>query len=126
MSLRKIALNLTGLLLFTGCTTSITNLTPHSLPRNPNGLYPFEVEFATTQKAVRGNTLQPFVLIGQEMYPMKRTPMLTNRFEGSVPIPQTSIYVYYLYNFVYDYDKIPAPSQNSRLSPTYQLEIVDK
>jgi len=126
MSLRKIALSLTGLLLLTGCSTSMSNLTPHSLPRNPNNLYPFEVEFATTQKSIRENTLKPYVMIGTEMYPMKRTPMLKNRFEAAVPVPPTTNYIYYRYKFDYDYDKIGSPGQSSRLSPTYQLEIVDK
>jgi hypothetical protein len=126
MSLRKIALSLTGLLLLTGCSTSMTNLTPHSLPRNPSNLYPFEVEFATNEKSIRENTLRPYVMIGTELYPMKRTPMLKNRFEAAIPIPAQTNYVYYRYKFDYDYDRIPSAGVSSRLSPTYQLEIVDK
>ena len=110
----------------TGCSTTITNLTPSQLPRNANNHYPFEVSFDTTQKTVRENTIQPYVLIGTQLYPMQPTPMLKSRWEAQVPVPASTNYVYYRYKFDYQFDRIPTPGESSRLSPTYQLEIVDK
>lgn len=110
----------------TGCSTTITNLTPSQLPRNANNLYPFEVSFDTTQKTVREDTIKPYVLIGTQLYPMQPTPMLKDRWEAQVPVPASTNYVYYRYKFDYQYDRIPSPGESSRLSPTYQLEIVDK
>lgn len=110
----------------TGCSTTITNLTPSQLPRNANNLYPFEVSFDTTQKTIRENTLTPYVMVGTQLYPMQPTPMLKDRWEAQVPIPAMTNYVYYRYKFDYQYDRIPTPGESSRLSPTYQLEIVDK
>ena len=109
-----------------GCSTTITNLTPSNLPRNANDLYPFEVQFKTSQKSIRENTVQPYVVIGAEVYPMQPTPMLSNRFEAQVPVSPTNNYVYYRYKFDYKYDRIPLAGESSRLSPTYQLEIVDR
>jgi hypothetical protein len=43
-----------------------------------------------------------------------------------VPVPASTNYVYYRYKFDYKYNRIPQPGESSRLSPTYQLEIVDK
>lgn len=119
-------LALTFLFLLSACSTTISNLTPSQHPRNPNNLYPFEVAFDTTQKTVREHTLQPYVMIGSELYPMQAVPLLNNRWEAQVPIPGNTNYVYYRYKFEYDYDRIGAPGESSRLSPTYQLEIVDK
>ena len=113
-------------LVFSGCTTTITNLTPSQLQRDPNNLYPFEVGFDTKQKVVREQSLRPFVMIGTELYPMQPAPMLKNRWEAQVPIPASTNYVYYRFKFDYDYDRIGKPGESSRLSPTYQLEIVDK
>jgi len=48
----------------TGCSTTISNLTPSQLPRNANNLYPFEVSFDTSQKTVRENSIKPAVMIG--------------------------------------------------------------
>lgn len=112
--------------LLSGCSTTITNLTPGQLPRNANNLYPFEVSFDTSQKTVRENTITPSVMIGTELYPMQPAPMLKNRWEAQVPIGAATNQVYYRYKFIYEFNRIPAPGESSRLSPTYQLEIVDK
>ena len=123
---RSIAVALLSLSFLTGCSTTITNLTPGTLPRNGNNIYPFEVSFDTTQQSIREESVQPSVLIGAESYPMKPTPMLKGRWEAYVPIPPRTNFVYYRYKFDYLYDRIPEPGRSSRLSPTYQLEIVDE
>ena len=113
-------------LLFAGCSTTITNLTPNQLPRNQQGLYPFEVALQTTQASIKEDTIQPYVMIGMEKYPMEPTPMLKNRREAWVPIPASTNQVYYRYRFDYLYDRIPKPAESSRLSKTYQLQIIDR
>lgn len=120
------ALALVSLAIFCGCSTTISNLTPSQHGRNPDNLYPFEVTFDTNQKAVREHTLKPYVMIGSQLYPMEAAPMLKNRWEAQIPIPANTNHVYYRYKFDYQYDRIPTPGEGSRLSPTYQLEIVDK
>ena len=107
----------------TGCSTTITNLTPSSLPQNNSHLYPFEVQFKAAQKSIREETIQPYVLIGSQTYQMQPMPMLKNRWEAQVPIAATNSHVYYRYKFDYKYDRVPTPGESSRLSPTFQLEI---
>jgi len=126
MNLRNSLFALLAALCLSGCTTTITNLTPSNLPRNPNNLYPFEVTFETAQKSIRENTIKPHVMIGTEIYPMQPVQMMKNRWEALVPVSASTNYVYYRYKFDYAYDRIPQPAESSRLSPTYQLEIVDK
>ena len=99
---------------------------PSTLPRNANNIYPFEVSFDTTQQSIREESVQPSVLVGAASYPMKPTPMLKGRWEAYVPVPAKTNFVYYRYKFDYLYDRIPEPGRGSRLSPTYQLEIVDE
>ncbi len=110
----------------TGCSTTITNLTPSHAPRNANNLYPFEVALATDQTSIRGDTLKAYVLVGQDIFPMQPVQLLKNRWEALVPVPASTNYLYYRYKFDYTYDSIPKPANSSRLSTTYQLEIVDK
>jgi hypothetical protein len=110
----------------TGCSTTISNLTPSQLPRNANNLYPFEVSFDTSQKTVRESSIKPAVMIGTDLYPMQPAAMIKNRWEAQVPIPAATNHIYYRYKFDYQFDRIPTPGDSSRLSPTYQLEIVDK
>lgn len=126
MKLSRIPALASLVLLLTGCSTTITNLTPNQLPRNPQGIYPFEVALQTTQASIKENTIQPYVMIGMEKYPMAPTPMLKNRWEALVPIPASTNNVYYRYRFDYKYDRIPKPAESSRLSQTYQLQIIDR
>jgi hypothetical protein len=110
----------------TGCSTTISNLTPSQQPRNANNIYPFEVQFQTAQKSIRQNTIKPYVIIGTETYPMQPAPMLKGRWEAQVPVAATNKFLHYRYKFDYEYDRIPAAGQSSRLSPTYQMQISDR
>ena len=114
------------MVLVVGCSTTITNLTPSNLPRSANNVYPFEVALDTSQASIRENSIKPFVVIGAELYPMQPVEKLSNRWEAAVPVPAATNYVYYRYKFDYQYDRVGSPGASSRLSPTYQLEIVDK
>lgn len=126
MNLRNSLLLLWAVLCLSGCTTTITNITPSHVPRNANNLYPFEVELQTAQATIRESSMKAFVVIGETMYPMQPVQMLKNRWETLIPVPASTNYVYYRYKFDYTYDRIPKAGESSRLSPTYQLEIVDK
>jgi hypothetical protein len=84
------------------------------------------VSLKTSQQTIRQDTIEPFVLIGTSIYPMHPAPMLSNRWEALVPVPANTNYVYYRYRFDYKYDRMSQPGKSSRLSDTYQLEIVDK
>ena len=119
-------LTVTFLAILCGCTTTISNLTPSRQPRNANNIYPFEVTYDTKEKVVREETIKPYVMIGAQLYPMEPAPMLKNRWEAQVPVGASTNVIYYRYKFDYQYDRIPTPGEGSRLSPTYQLEIVDK
>ena len=126
MNLRNVVGALAAMLLLSGCATTITNLTPSTLPRSADGLYPFEVALETSQATIRENSIKSFVVIGAELDPMRPVQKLKNRWEAAVPVPASTNYVYYRYKFDYQYDRFSAPGNSSRLSPTYQLEIVDR
>lgn len=110
--------------LFAGCTsTTITNLTPSRYPKNPNGLYPFHVEWRSNQQSLRKESLKPYVVIGMESYPMQPTPLLKNRWETLIPVPSDKPVVNYRFKFDYEYKSIPVRRPNSKLSQPYQLQI---
>lgn len=126
MNLRNVVLIALAGLLWAGCGTTITNLTPRQQPRTPDNLYPFEVAFDTDQGTVQKATLKPFVMIGTDLYPMQPVEKIQNRWEALVPIPRGTNLVYYRYKFDYRYNRIPTVSESSRLSPTYQMELVGR
>jgi hypothetical protein len=111
--------------LLTGCSTTVTNLTPRQMPRSDKNLYPFEVSLDTSQRSVVDETIKAYVMIGFETYPMQPTPMLKNRWDTLVPIPAGTNFVHYRYKFDYEYLAIPQRKQGSILSPMYTLEIQD-
>jgi hypothetical protein len=111
--------------LLAGCT-SITNLTPRQQARNAAGFYPVEMVWDSNRQAIRKETLKPTVLVGEEAYPMRPALMLKKRWETLIPVPASSNYVNYRIKVDFEYNDIPVPRPDSRLSPPYQLEIKDK
>ena len=119
---------LLGPLLLAGCATpdNITNLTPRTAVRNANGLYPVEVEWKSRQQTMRRDTIQPAVIIGTEFFPMRPAPVLKNRWETLVPVPPDKEFVHYRIKFDFEYYSIPVSRRDSKLSPPYQLRVIEK
>lgn len=119
-------------LLLGGCTsptvtrTYITNLTPPKQVRNESGLYLIEALWNSKQQSIRKESFKAYVKIGLEFHPMRPTQMLTNRWEALVPVPADKRHLNYSFKFDYLYNSIPEPRGDSKLSPPYQLEILEK
>ncbi len=112
-------------LLLTGCAATFTNLTPLEQPRNANNLYPVEVAFKSQQQSLRWDSVHPFVLVNGQLYDMRPTPLMTNRWEGFVPVPPGTSEITYRYKFDYlynDFTKSPQPANT--LSSAYKLIIM--
>lgn len=112
-------------LLLAGCST-ITNLTPKKQDRNASGLYPVEMAWKSREQAIRKQTIAPQVVVGMETYPMKPTLLVKDRWETLVPIPDGETSVQYRFKVNYEYNAIPAPRKNSKLSPEYKLQVTEK
>jgi uncharacterized protein YceK len=110
-------------LLLSGCAATITNLTPQAQPRKPDHLYPVEVALQSRQQTIRWHTIRPQIVVGAEVYPMRPTPLLTNRWEGVIPVPDGTTSVKYRYKFDYDYNAMGKPQQDTFLSEQYTLKI---
>jgi hypothetical protein len=109
-----------------GCASSlITNLTPTQQPRNPTGLYPIEMAWATSQQTLRGQTLKPIVVVGFDTYPMQPTLRANDRWEALVPIPAGTNAISYHFKVDYDYSKMGKVGQGSKTSDEYRLFITE-
>ena len=106
-----------------GCTSTITNLTPSQMPRNSTGLYQFEMAWKSREHVIKTNTLQPYVVVGTEAYPMRQTPIVSNRWETLVPIPAVQSIVNYRFKVDYLQLRMPEARMNSKLSPEFKLLI---
>jgi hypothetical protein len=110
-------------LLWAGCTSTFTNLTPVHQTRNGNNLYPVEVAMDSRQQTLRWDSIKPQVIVGNEAYPMRPTKLMTNRWEGLVPVPAGANQVHYRYKFDFDYNAMGKPKPDSARSPEYTLKI---
>ena len=124
MSKKSLPLLLLSLLLV-GCATQLTNLTPQQQVRNANNLYTVEVAFNSRQQTIRWETIEPKIVVGQESYEMRPTPLLTNRWEGLIPVPPDKNVVRYRYRFDYQYNRMGNPGLDNSISPEYTLRIID-
>src|SRR5580704_2693932 len=76
-------------LVMAGCASStITRLTPRQAVRSADGWYPVEAVLHSDQQSLRWETIEASVLVGSQTYPMHMTPMMTNRWETLIPVPQ--------------------------------------
>lgn len=113
-------------LLTAGCRSTFTNLTPQTQFRSTNHLYQVEVAFDSRQQTIRWNSIRPKIVAGTEVYPLKLTQLMTNRWEGVVPIPPGAKAIHYRYNFDYDYNAFGVPKAATELSPEYSIRVLDK
>jgi hypothetical protein len=113
-------------LLLAGCAAQLTNLTPQQQVRTTNNLYAVEVAMDSRQQTIRWQSIQPRILVGTNYYDMQPTPFMTNRWEGMIPVPPDTTNVHYRYKFDYRYNRMGKPGNDSALSPSYSLRILEQ
>jgi hypothetical protein len=123
--LKKALLLLLTPLLLVGCRATFTNLTPQQQFRNTNNLYSVEVALDSRQQTLRWGSIKPQIVVGSDFYPMRPTLLMTNRWEGLVPVPPSTNLVHYRYKFDYDYNAMGRSKPDSALSPEYTLRILE-
>ena len=114
-------------LLLMGCSTPFhaTNLTSLQQVRSTNNLYTLEVAVASRQQTLRWETLRPQIAVGNEYYSMRPVLLMTNRWEGLLPVPPGTSTVHYRYKFDFKYNAMGAPRSDSFRSSEYTLRIVE-
>ena len=113
-------------LLLAGCATTFTNLTPQLQERKADNQYPVEVALDCSQQSLRWETIRPSIIVGTESFPMQPTPLMTNRWEGYVPVPPGAELVRYHYKFDFNYNSFGKPKADSAVSPEYTLRVKGK
>ncbi len=115
-----------GALLVAGCNATFTNLSPQTQARNADNQYLVETAMDCSQQTLRWDSIQPKIVVGKQAYPMKPTPLMTNRWEGYVPVGPGQTTVRYHYKFDYQANAFGKPQTDSMESPEYTLHVRDK
>ena len=113
-------------LLLSGCVSTFTNLTPTQQLRTTNNLYTVEVELTSNQRTLKWETINPQIVVGADVYKMHATPLMTNRWEGELPVPASDNVVHYHYKFDYLENAFGPAQPGSAASSEYTLKIVDQ
>jgi hypothetical protein len=113
-------------LLLAGCAATFTNLDPQIQERNAANQYPVEVALDCSQQTLRWDSVRPRIIVGNQSYPMNPTPLMTNRWEGYIPVPPGKEMVRYHYKFDFDYNAFGKPKVDSAVSPEYVLRVKEK
>jgi hypothetical protein len=106
-----------------GCNTTFTSLTPQEQYRNPSGLYPVEVALESSRQTIRWDTIRPSIVVGTLSIPMTPTPLMTNRWEGKIPVPPDKDVVRYYFRFDFSCNAFGPAKSDSAVSPEYTLRI---
>jgi hypothetical protein len=109
--------------LLAGCS-SITNLTPSQLPRDPSGFYRVEAQWKSNRETIRPESFHPLVVIGFATYPMQPVQIVQDRWEAYIPVAAGRDFVLYRYKFDFEVNAISEPRPDSLMSPEYSLKIV--
>lgn len=125
-TLRLGGLMAAALLVGCGTTSTITQLSPRTQTRNTEGLYPVEIEFRSNMQALKKETLKPYLQVGENNYPMRRTQRMEHRWETLLPVPASTNVANYRVKVDFEYNAIPVPKPDSVLSAPYQLQIREK
>jgi hypothetical protein len=113
-------------LLLGGCArATLTNLTVGQLPRNATGFYRVEIRWENNANGVRHETVQPVVLVGTNVFSMERVEVLTNDWSALVPVAADAPGMTYRVRVDWEFNAIPVPEANSKMSKTFQLQIRD-
>jgi hypothetical protein len=112
--------------LLTGCNATFTNLTPKQQVRNADGLYPVEVAMNTRQGTLRWDSIEATIMMGTNLFPMRQTLLMSNRWEGLVPVSADTNVVFYRYRLDFLYNDFGGPKKDSALSEQYRLLILDE
>ncbi len=111
------------LLLLPGCATSFTELTPQTRERATNDLYVVEVSFDNSRQDLRWESIRAKIVVGNQSYPMRLTALMTNRWEGYIPVPPGVDNVRYHYRFDFNYNSFGKPKSDSVESQEYTLRV---
>ncbi len=112
-------------LLVSGCATTFTNLTPAQQERNADNIYPVEVALASNQQTLRWGTIHAQILVDHNLVPLHLTGLMTNRWEGVLPVAPDRKFIQYRFRFDYEYNAIGGPRAGVLNSKEYSLKIKD-
>lgn len=127
LKMKNMMFFLMAMLLLAGCVTNttVTNLTPTRAKRTPNNLYLIEYEWRSNQQSMRADSITPYVMVGTDIYQMRRIPRMKNRWEAYIPVSPSQKSVNYTIKVDYEWNDFGKRGKGSIKTEEYKLNIED-
>ena len=77
------------------------------------------------QASIRWDTIKPQIMVDNELYSMRPVMLMSNRWEGLLPVPPGKKVILYRYKLDYQCSTFGGSKPESARSPIYRLRITD-
>ena len=129
MNATKLKFGLTALfasLLLVGCDLRITNLTPETVPENPSGYYDIQVLIEPTGSKVLADTIEPFIVIDGQTFPMRPSAAGPNIFEYEYRLPPNRREARYYFQVDYQMEKNQVATKHQEITDVQEFRLTDR
>jgi len=115
-----------ALLLLTGCSMMITNLTPDTVPANPSQIYTITARFESKGNHIVSDSVKPRIIIDGQSYDMRKATAGTDlwEFEYQLPASRPAARYYFIVNYSTDSgttDEVTSELQTMNIAGRYLL-----
>ncbi|MSU46282.1 MAG: cell surface protein [Lacunisphaera sp.] len=89
------------LLVLTGCNSTITNLTPDTVPANPSQIYTITASFRPVNSQIDVSSIAPRIIIDGQNYKMTKSAVGSDiwEFEYQIPAGRAAVSYYFICNY---------------------------
>lgn len=113
-------------LLLSGCGVTLTNLTPQSIPQNPSNIYTFSFVARDLPANTVDESLEAFITIGGETFPMDPSPIGARAFDFDYPLPPDKTEAKFYFTLRYDTRKDRQTTERELVSELHTAQLVNR
>ncbi len=113
-------------LLFTGCASTITNLTPKNVPQNPSGIYTLTMNARVVEGDSVPQSFRGFIVIDGKTYEMRRSDFANLIWDFEYKMPTDRIQSNYYFVLKYKVDVNGILRDREVYSEVYKLDLTNR
>ena len=129
MNIAKFKLSLialAGTFLLVGCDLRITNMTPETVSENPSGYYDILVSIEPTGSDVIPGSIEPYIVIDGQTYPMEPSGMGPNIYKYEYRLPADRREARYYFQIDYQLEKNNVTTRRQEITDIQDFRLTDR
>ena len=112
-----------GAVLLAGCSMTLTNLTPPSLPENPSQIYTISVRVTTQAPAIIKSSIQACIVIDGQNHVMQKSNVVEDQYDFDYQLPPGRDELKYYFIVYYKYDTANGARSHEKVTELQQAKI---